>query len=185
MVITRDQQAILFNSLNHLPSIIAKLVENNALPNTTAYNIYNNNENIQRILNENASNISSLYNNSISNIVSSTISSVLENKNDVKAKPVGEKEYIYIPTRKETSTIDNSTITVKDFNINVSGTIKLDGGNFAKNIDMDALLNDFQFMNTLKEMIKTSINQDMNGGRFMNDWAILRGQTSPLSVIGR
>ena len=103
----------------------------------------------------------------------------------IKAKPVGEAEYIYKPNGSSTSNVNGNTITVKDFNINLNGTLKLDGGNYTKNIDMNALLNDYQFMNTLKEMIKTSINNDMNGGRFMNDLATMRGQVSSSSIIGR
>jgi hypothetical protein len=117
----------------------------------------------------------------------SNITSVLPKTAEVKSKPVvGEKpEYIYKPNGTETSNINGNTITVKDFNINLSGTLKLDGGNSSKNIDMNALLNDYQFMNALKEMIKTSINNDMNGGRFMNDLAARRGQVSSSSIIGR
>ena len=111
----------------------------------------------------------------------------LANQPQVKSKPVvGENaEYIYKPNGSETSTVNGNTITVKDFNINLSGTLRLDGGNVSKNIDMNALLNDYQFMNALKEMIKTSINNDMNGGRFMNDLAARRGQVSSSSIIGR
>ena len=111
----------------------------------------------------------------------------LANQPQVKSKPVvGENaEYIYKPNSTETSNVNGNTITVKDFNINLSGTLRLDGGNTSKNIDMNALLNDYQFMNALKEMIKTSINNDMNGGRFMNDLATLRGQVSSSSIIGR
>ena len=107
------------------------------------------------------------------------------NETTVKAKPVGEKEYIYTPNRSETSNVNGNTITVKDFNINLSGTIKLDGGNSSKNIDVNALLNDYQFMSSLKEMIKTSINNDMNGGRYMNDLATRRGQVSSSSIIAK
>ena len=95
------------------------------------------------------------------------------------------KEYIYIPNRNETSNINGNTITVKDFNINLTGTLKLDGGNNSKNIDVNALLNDYHFINNLKELIKTSINNDMNGGRFMNDLATMRGHASSSSIIGR
>lgn len=119
----------------------------------------------------------------VSSLMPSTITSVLSNNNDVMAKPVGEKEYIYTPTRSETSNINGNTVTVKDFNINLSGTIKLDGGNNSKNVDVNALLNDYQFINNLKEMIKTSINNDMNGGRYMNDLATMRGHTTSSSII--
>ena len=111
------------------------------------------------------------------------ITNILTNKNDVKAKPVGEKEYIYTPKGTETSNVNGNTITVKDFNINLSGTLKLDAGNFSKNVDMNALLNDYQFISALKNMIKSSINSDMNGGRFMNDLAVRRGQISSHSII--
>jgi hypothetical protein len=40
-------------------------------------------------------------------------------------------------------------------------------------------------MNALKEMIKTSINNDMNGGRYMNDLATMRGYISSMSSFGR
>ena len=111
------------------------------------------------------------------------ITNILTNKNDVKAKPVGEKEYIYTPKGTETSNVNGNTITVKDFNINLSGTLKLDAGNLSKNVDMNALLNDYQFISALKNMIKSSINSDMNGGRFMNDLAVRRGQISSHSII--
>ena len=104
----------------------------------------------------------------------------------VKAKEYGgNKEYIYKPNSSETSNVNGNTITVKDFNINLNGTLRLDAGNASKNIDMNALLNDYQFMNALKEMIKDSINADMNGGRYMNDLATRRGQVSSSSIIGR
>lgn len=117
--------------------------------------------------------------------VPSVISSMIVPKNDIVSKPIGEKEYIYIPNKSETSNINGNTITVKDFNINLNGTIKLDSGNSSKNIDVNALLNDHQFISNLKELIKSSINTDMNGGRFMNDLATMRGHVSPSSIIGR
>lgn len=104
---------------------------------------------------------------------------------EIVAKPVGEKEYIYTPKGTETYKVGNSTIKVSDFNINLSGTIKLDGGNFMKNIDANALLNDAAFISSLKDMIKQSINHDMNGGRFSNDLAYRRGGSQSLSIIGR
>lgn len=110
----------------------------------------------------------------------------LANDSTVRAKEYGGvKEYVYQPSRSETSNVNGNTITVKDFNINLSGTLKLDAGNVTKNIDMYALLNDVSFMNALKDMIKTSINNDMNGGRYMNDLATMRGQISSSSLIGK
>ena len=109
--------------------------------------------------------------------------SILTNSNDVKAKPVGEKEYIYTPNGNSNNGV--TELTVRDININVNGTIKLDAGNFAKNLDINQLLNDSSFVSSLKEIIKSSINNDMNGGRFMNDNATLRGSLGTTTYWGR
>ena len=131
--------------------------------------------------------IDSLSNNIslLSHNASNVITNALEAKNDVKAKPVGEKEYIYMPQRNTSSSTNETSVTVKDINININGTIKLDGGKFIKSINADDLLNDLSFISSLKELIKQSINNDMNGGRFMNDLATIRGGSAPLSIIGR
>jgi hypothetical protein len=100
-------------------------------------------------------------------------------------KSLGEAEYVYKPNRTETSSINGNTITVKDFNININGTLKLDGGKSYKNIDVNELLRDQAFMTSLKNMIKTSINQDINGGRFMNDLATVSGFPAQTSIYGK
>jgi hypothetical protein len=177
MVLNSVQQADLFNFINRIPNMFGAISNitktNNAYSNVTSYRANYNSDTF-------ISNPSS-----ISNMMTSMVSSILTNQNDVRTKPVGEKEYIYIPNRSEASNVNGNKITVNDFNINLSGTIRLDGGNNSKNVDVNALLNDFSFMNALKEMIKTSINNDMNGGRFMNDLATLRGQISSMSTYGR
>lgn len=119
----------------------------------------------------------------INNGIGSAVNSTFGLSNDVKAKPVGEKEYVYIPTKSSVNGVKE--LTVKDININVSGTIKLDGGSSAKDIDINKLLNDSSFVSSLKEIIKSSINNDMNGGRFMNDNATLRGSVSTTTLWGR
>lgn len=103
----------------------------------------------------------------------------------VKPKPTGAKEYIYNPGRTNTSNVNGNKITVKDFNVNISGTIKIDAGNSSTNISAASLLKDQAFVNQLKNVIKESINNDMNGGRFMNDLATRRGQTTSSSMVGR
>ena len=103
----------------------------------------------------------------------------------VKPKPTGAKEYIYNPGRTNTSNVNGNKITVKDFNVNISGTIKIDAGNSSTNISAASLLRDQAFVNQLKNVIKESINNDMNGGRFMNDLATRRGQTTSSSMVGR
>lgn len=130
----------------------------------------------------NASQQSSLFS-FISNMPS-IMSSMLNNRNDVKAKPVGEREYIYTPSN---SNIGNGVteLTVRDINVNVNGTLKLDAGNFTKNIDINQLLNDSSFVSQLKDLIKQSINNDINNGRFMNDIASMRGMPSQVGLWGR
>ena len=120
----------------------------------------------------------------LSETMQKNLVSILKNP-PIEVKPVGEKEYIYTPTNVNTSNVGGNTVTVKDFNVNLSGTIKLDGGNSMKNVDVKSLLNDYQFVNSLKQIIKESINADMNGGRFMNDVSTLRGHTTSSSVLGR
>ena len=103
----------------------------------------------------------------------------------VKPKPTGGKEYIYNPGNTSVSNVNGNKITVKDFNVNISGTIKIDAGKNFANIDASTLLRDQAFVNQLKNVIKDSINNDMNGGRFMNDPATRRGQVSSTSVVGK
>ena len=117
---------------------------------------------------------------------SDVISTALNGDNGIKTRPFGENSFRMIP---RDISVENgqkvSEITVKDVNLNVNGTIKLDAGNFAKNIDINQLLNDSAFVSSLKEIIKNSINNDMNGGRFMNDNATLRGSIGTTTYWGR
>ena len=106
-----------------------------------------------------------------------------EKRSLIVAKPVGEKEYIHKPSRSNAS--ENRSIKINDFNINISGTIKLDGGNTSKNIDINKLLSNQEFVSSLKDIIKTSINNDINCGKFMNDDALRRGLPAQTSLWGR
>ena len=106
-----------------------------------------------------------------------------EKRSLIVAKPVGEKEYIHKPSRSNAS--ENRSIKINDFNINISGTIKLDGGNTSKNIDINKLLSNQEFISSLKDIIKTSINNDINCGKFMNDDALRRGLPAQTSLWGR
>lgn len=104
----------------------------------------------------------------------------------VKPKPLGENpEYIYKPNRSETSNVNGNTITVKDFNINISGTLKLDAGNYSKSIDGRELLNDYAFMTQIKNMIKESINRDINGGKYLSDLATMANFPAQTGVYGK
>ena len=130
----------------------------------------------------NASQQSSLF--SFISSIPSIMSSMLNNRNDVKAKPVGEREYIYTPSNTNRGN-GITELTVRDINVNVNGTLKLDAGNFTKNIDINQLLNDSSFVSQLKDLIKESINNDINNGRFMNDIASMRGMPSQVGLWGR
>lgn len=122
--------------------------------------------------------------NSLFNFIDKGINSVLTNQNDVKARPVGEKEYIYIPNNQNNGS-NVTEITVKDINVKFDGTIRLDGGNSFKNVDINQLLNDTAFVSSLKDLIKQSINNDINNGRLMNDNSTRRGLPAQTTIWGR
>lgn len=122
--------------------------------------------------------LSTLYNSS-----SNVITNALNTKNDVVTKPVGEKEYIYIP-KSNGSSSNETTVEVKDININLNGTIRLEGGRNSRDVDANMLLNDIMFISSLKDLIKEAINNDMHGGRFMNDLATRRGSSQSSTLFG-
>ena len=119
------------------------------------------------------SNILSTIFNSNSNVVSSA----LNTNNNIKTVPFGENSFRNIPKSDYTeySYKKGGEITVKDINLNVNGTLKLDGGNNSRNIDINQLLNDTSFVSQLKDLITQSINTEMNGGRFLTDNSTRRG----------
>ena len=121
----------------------------------------------------------------IDNRISNRVKGVAPVPTKIEAKPVGEKEYIYTPKRTETSTVNGGTVTVKDFNININGTLKLDGGNSFKNINMNELLNNPQFVSAIKQMVQERINSDFNGGRFDNSPSVMRGLTTQVNTYGK
>jgi hypothetical protein len=121
----------------------------------------------------------------IDNRISNGVKGIAPVPTKIEAKPVGEKEYIYTPKRTETSTVNGGTVTVKDFNININGTLKLDGGNSFKNINMNELLNNPQFVSAIKQMVQERINSDFNGGRFDNSPSVMRGLTTQVNTYGK
>ena len=179
MILNPEQQTQLFNFIKTLPtqSSMANVTYRNA---SQVSGSVGGTIDVGKDLKNITSTILSKMFNSYSDVVAQTI----ENRNDVKAKPVGGVEYIYVPNNNATSN-GVTEVTVRDINVNVSGTIKLDAGNFIKNVDINQLLNDSSFVSSLKELIKSSINNDMNGGRFMNDNATLRGSVGTTTYWGR
>jgi len=103
---------------------------------------------------------------------------------EMVARPVGGKEDIYVPSNNQSTGI-NGEVKIKDFNVNISGTIKLDGGNSSQNIDVRSLLSDVSFVSALKDVIRESMASDINGGRIMMDTAYMRGMPSQSTTMGR
>lgn len=181
MVLNKDQQTQLFKFIQNASSILTKIGSSNGV---TYYNTSNKHSAIHNNVGGNIlSNILSTIFNSNSNIVSSA----LNTNNNIKTVPFGENSFRKIPKSEYTEYSYNKggEIVVKDINLNVNGTLKLDAGTVTKNLDINQLLSDTTFISSLKDLIKQSINNDMNGGRFMNDNATLRGSLGTTTYWGR
>lgn len=107
-------------------------------------------------------------------------------KGEVFAKPVGEKEYIYVPTNTNTSNVNGNTIKVNDVNLHLNGTLKLDAGNATKDLDLTeiakAIENDYRVRSAFVSALSEAFNRNQNGGRFMNDLATMQAQVQPRSI---
>jgi hypothetical protein len=104
--------------------------------------------------------------------------------NRMEAKPVGGKEYVYVPQNTSTSTVGDNKITINDINVRVEGTIRLDAGNAQKDIDINKLLDNHAFVMMLAEKINNTINSNMNL-KEMRDTAYLTGRGISSSTVGR
>ena len=181
MVLNKDQQTQLFKFIQNASSILTKIGSSNGV---TYYNASNKHSAIHNNVGGNIlSNILSTIFNSNSNIVSSA----LNTNNNIKTVPFGENSFRKIPKSEYTEYSYNKggEIVVKDINLNVIGTLKLDAGTVTKNLDINQLLSDTTFISSLKDLIKQSINNDINNGRFMNDIASMRGMPSQVGLWGR
>jgi hypothetical protein len=174
MVLNKQQQAQLFNFINNASSVLTKVGSANGV---TYYNASNNGYNkLDGILSK------------IFNTTSNIISAALDPNNGIKTLPIGTNSFKQIPKSSDGGSYNDSSVrnvTVRDFNVNLSGTIRLDAGNYAKNLDVSKLLEDSSFISSLKDMIKQSINNDINNGRFMNDIPSMRGLPSQVTTWGR
>ena len=162
MILTMPQQRELFDILNSKYSSSSSFSRSNSVVGGNSYHGDNVRANV----------------NSGVNVV------LYKSSDTVKAKPVGNKEYIYKPSKSSLGGT-SSEVKVNDFNVNISGTIRLDGGRNSKDIDISKLLSNQEFVSSLKEMIKTSINNDINCGKLMNDDALRRGMPAQTSLWGR
>lgn len=181
MVLNKDQQTQLFKFIQNASSILTKIGSSNGV---TYYNASNKHSAIHNNVGGNIlSNILSTIFNSNSNIVSSA----LNTNNNIKTVPFGENSFRKIPKSDYTEYSYNKggEIVVKDINLNVNGTLKLDAGTVTKNLDINQLLSDTTFISSLKDLIKQSINNDINNGKFMNDIASMRGMPSQVGLWGR
>jgi hypothetical protein len=100
---------------------------------------------------------------------------VIPKEDVIKAKPVGRNDFTFKPVSSETTKVGDSTVTVKDFNININGSLRLDGGMNSARIDINELLRDPQFVSQLKEVITDAISASYHGGRKLNDVPTMRG----------
>ena len=85
----------------------------------------------------------------------------------------GSKRYIS-PT-SSLSTMSSNRLELSDININISGTIRLEGGNNSRGLDINSLMKDQAFVTQIKDLIKDSINKGMNNGRAMKDASSIGG----------
>ena len=206
MVLNKDQQTQLFKFIQNASSILTKIGSSNGVTYYNASNKYSNlsssydtsrissildNRSIREkhsaIHNNVGGNILSNILSTIFNSNSNIVSSALNTNNNIKTVPFGENSFRKIPKSEYTEYSYNKggEIIVKDINLNVNGTLKLDAGTVTKNLDINQLLSDTTFISSLKDLIKQSINNDMNGGRFMNDNATLRGSLGTTTYWGR
>lgn len=206
MVLNKDQQAQLFKFIQNASSMLTKIGSSNGVTYYNASNKYSNlsssydtsrissifdNRSIREkhsaIHNNVGGNILSNILSTIFNSNSNIVSSALNTNNNIKTVPFGENSFRKIPKSDYTEYSYNKggEIIVKDINLNVNGTLKLDAGTVTKNLDINQLLSDTTFISSLKDLIKQSINNDMNGGRFMNDNATLRGSLGTTTYWGR
>ena len=107
-----------------------------------------------------------------------------ETNRSIVAAPVGGRAEIYRPQSESTQ----QNVSVNDFNVNISGTIRIDGGiggSSPVGVSASDLLADESFVRQLKDIIKNSIASDMFSGRRMNDDAVNRGVTNAVTSFGR
>lgn len=81
----------------------------------------------------------------------------------------------YISPTSSLSTMSSNRLELSDININISGTIRLEGGNNSRGIDINSLMKDQAFVTQIKDLIKDSINKGMNNGRAMKDASSIGG----------
>jgi hypothetical protein len=186
MVLNKQQQAQLFSFINNASNILTKVGSENGV---TYYNASNFASNVLNRINQNNSSASlNKILSTVFNSNSNVISSALDYNNGIKTLPIGTNSFKPIPRSNDNVGYNDGgikNVNVRDFNVNLSGTIRLDAGNASKNLDLNALLEDTAFVSSLKDLIKQSINNDINNGRFMNDMASMRGLPSQVTVWGR
>ena len=163
MILTMPQQRELFNILNNKYSSSSIFSRSSSVVGGNSYH----GDNVR------------------ANANSGGVKPVLYNSsNGIKAKPVGGKVYVYKPSKSSLGDTSRD-VKINDFNVNISGIIKLDGGRNTRDIDISKLLSNQEFVSSLKEMIKTSINNDINCGKLMNDDALRRGMPAQTALWGR
>ena len=171
MVLNMNQQSKLFNAIKNLTTPI--------IPTTSI--LTNNTANSRHTIQTKEVTIQTI---GLSGL-STKVKGVAPVPTKIEAKPVGEKEYIYTPKNTNTTTVNGGTVTVKDFNININGTLRLDGGSSSKNLNMNDLLNNQQFVSAIKQMVQERINSDFNGGRLSTSPSVMSGLSTQVNSYGK
>lgn len=84
----------------------------------------------------------------------------------VEAKPDNSSFLRVTPTKQEvSSTPSNISLGKTDINLNISGTIKLDGGGKTADLDLGKLLETPEFKRQLAEVITRKLNENSNSGK--------------------
>ena len=118
--------------------------------------------------------ISQIYTQSTDGYVPSSPYAAAFGSPQVSAQPTtGSQRYI-TPTSSIGQPSSNH-LDIGDININVSGTIRLEGGTNSRGIDLNNLMKDQAFVTQIKDLIKDSINKGMNNGRSMHDASSIGG----------
>lgn len=118
--------------------------------------------------------ISQIYTQSTDGYVPSSPYAAAFGSPQVSAQPTtGSQRYI-TPTSSIGQPSSNH-LDIGDININVSGTIRLEGGSNSRGIDLNNLMKDQAFVTQIKDLIKDSINKGMNNGRSMHDASSIGG----------
>ena len=138
-------------------SILTKV--NDVLTNNNGNIISNNNDIVKTngFLNGNKSFLKVPV---LQNIIKESAIGNIKSREDSGIKPIKVSPLVDVISNK-------GGMSIEPININISGTIKLDGGN-GREIDMNALLKDPIFIKNITNLIEQQMIYNTNGARYAN-----------------